>query len=75
MKPKHIQENIVAVIVCISVRAELIYHIEVETKWSSFFKRYFEMQFLVWKILYFVSNSTAIRGQINNKSALVQMMA
>ena len=46
------------------------------TKWATFCKRYFQMQFLVWKLLYFDTNFAEVcsRGFIWNTFALVQDM-
>ena len=47
------------------------------TKWPPFRRRLFQMYFLEWKFLYFNSNFTKFvpKGAIDNKPALVQVMA
>ena len=47
------------------------------TKWSPFRRRYFQMRFLEWKVLYFVRISIEFvpTGSVVNNSALVEIMA
>ena len=52
-------------------------HIEAQTKWQSFRKRYFQMHFLKWKCLNFDQDfaEVCLKGSINNTPELVQILA
>ena len=52
-------------------------HTEAETKWQSFSRRYFQVQFLEWRCINFdkVLLKFVPKGPINNNPALVQIMA
>ena len=54
-----------------------VIHIEAKTKWLPFCKQHFQLHFLEWKSPYLDKNFTEIvaSGLIENKSALVQLMA
>ena len=47
---------------CVSRIVNKKYLIEAETKWISFCRQYFSINFLVWKLLYFNWNFTEIRS-------------
>ena len=53
------------------------YHIEAETKWLPFSWRHFQMYFLEWKHINFITISLKFvpKGPIDNIPALVQIMA
>ena len=48
-----------------------------QTKWPPFGRRYFQMHFRAWNVLYFVKISLkfVLKGPIDNKSVLVQVIA
>ena len=58
-------------------RGEISQHIEAETKWPTFHIRHFQMHFLEWKYINSINISLKFvpGGQINNITALVQIMA
>ena len=54
-----------------------IQHIEAETKWPSFSRQHFQINFLEWKFINFIKILLKFvpKGPINNIPALIQIMA